>query len=285
VRVCAGAMLAALASAAGALPLETIEPRPFGYTVGDVLERRVIVDPGRDGTVDLASLPKPGRYGRWFQLRAVTFLPDGVRLAYQIVNAPPQPDRENLPSFRVRVIGGDGRARDADIGPYTVALAPVVRLGPNEIVQSRNMRPDLEPKPIDTSRRRTRVFLYAAALIALLAVQLVPALARRLGWRRPGPFERAQRALRRRSRRDDVEARIDALRRLHKALDEAAGGTLALDNVDRLLFAHPWLAPARASVEALLAESRAAFFGDSPPPTRARLDTLAAQLADLERRR
>jgi mxaA protein len=268
-----------------ALPLETIEPRPFGYTVGDVVQRRLLVDRSRDGTLDPASLPRPGRYGRWFQLREVTPLPDGVRLAYQIVNAPPEPQTENLPSFRVRVIGTDGRARDADIGPYAVAMTPVVHFGSNEIVQADNIRPDLDPKPIDTSSRRQRVFLYAAALLALAVVQLAPALARWLGWRQAGPFVRAQRAMRRRLRHDDVGARIDALRCLHEALDEAAGGTLALDNVQRLLLAQPWLVPARANVEALLAESRAAFFGDAPPPTRARLDALASQLANLERRR
>jgi len=275
-----------LPALAHALPLDTIEPRPFGYTVGDVLERRLVVDPIRDGKLDPASLPRPGRYGRWFQLRAVTPLPDGVRLDYQIVNEPPQPDQENLPSLNVRVIGPDGRARDAAIGPFTVAMAPVAHFGPNDIIQADNIRPDLNPGPIDTSRPRQRAFLYAAVLIALAAVQLAPALARRFGWRRAGPFARASWALRRRRlRADDVATRSEALRRLHQALDEAAGATLALDNVERLVLAHPWLAPARPNVEALLAESRAAFFGGAPPPTRARLSALAEQLADLERRR
>ncbi|HEX4598933.1 MAG TPA: hypothetical protein VH278_14155 [Burkholderiaceae bacterium] len=277
--------LTLLPALAGALPLETVEPRPFGYTIGDVLERRLLVDPVRDGRLDPASLPRPGRYGRWFQLRAVTPAPDGVRLAYQIVNEPPQPDQENLPSLSVRVIGADGRVHDAAIGPFTVAMAPVAHFGPNQIVQADNIRPDLNPKPIDTSRRRRRLVLYAAVLIALAAVQLAPALARRLGWRQAGPFTRARRALRRRRLRgDDVATRSAALRRLHQALDEAAGATVALDNVERLLLEHPWLAPVRADVQALLADSRAAFFGGAPPPAHARLDALAERLADLERR-
>jgi mxaA protein len=286
VRVLAAIALTALASSARALLLETVEPRPFGYTVGDVLERTLRVDRTRDGTLDPASLPKPGRIGRWFQLRAVIPLPDGVRLDYQIVNTPPQPDRENLPSLRVRVIGPDGRARDADIGPFTVAMTPVAHFDSNDAIDADDVRPDLNPRPIDTARRRARVFLYAGALTALVAMQLAPALTRRLGWRRAGPFARALRALRRLPRREeDVAARNDALRRLHEALDEAAGRTLALDNVEVLFLAHPWMAPARASVEALLAQSRASFFAEAPPPPRADLISVAAQLADLEWRR
>src|SRR5262249_29682617 len=147
------AMLLATADSARALSLETVEPRPFGYTVGDVLERGLVVDP-RDGSLDPASLPRPARYGRWFQLREVSASPGGARLVYQIVNLPPQVDQENLPSLRVRVVGPDGRARDADIGPFTVAMAPVAHLGPAEVIQAVDLRPDRDPKPIDTSRRR-----------------------------------------------------------------------------------------------------------------------------------
>jgi mxaA protein len=286
VRVVVGVALFALANSTVALQLDTVEPRPFGYTVGDVLERTLRVDRTRDGTVDPASLPKPGRVGRWFQLRAVTPLPDGVRLAYQIVNTPPQPDRENLPSLRVRVIGPDGRARDADIGPFTVAMAPVAQFGSYDAIDADDVRPDLDPPPIDTARRRERVFLYATALAVVMVMQGAPALARRLGWRRAGPFARALRALRRLARRgEDAAARNNALRRLHEALDETAGRTLALDNVELLFRAHPWLTPARASVEALLAQSRASFFGEAQPPSPTHLMSVAAQLADLERRR
>ena len=279
-------LLALVSGAACALPLQTVEPRPFGYTVGDVLERRLLVDRARDGTLDPASLPRPGRSGRWFQLREVAPLPDGVRLIYQIVNAPPQPDQENLPSLSVRVIGHDGRVQEATIGPFTVTMAPIAHFGPDDVIQPGDVRPDLDPRPIDTSSRRRRVFAYAAALTALGAALLAPALARRLGWQPGGPFARAARALGRPALRgDDAAARSRALRRLHEALDEAAGRTLALDNVELLFGTHPWLAPARAKIEALMIDSRAAFFGQAPLPARSRVISVAAQLADLERRR
>jgi len=280
------ALALALALPRAASAVEVIEPRAFGYTVGEVLQRRVVVDRARDGALDPASLPKAGRYGRWFQLREVVPLPDGARLAYQIVNTPMHLEPENLPSLDVRVIGPDGRSRDAEIGPFTVMVGPVSRFGPNETIDTDNLRPDLDPMPIDTSGLRRRILGSALVLLALAAVQLAPVLARRLGWRRAGPFARALRALRRRAlRTGDPAARSAALLKLHSALDEAAGRTLALDNVQALFAVHPWLAPARASVEMLLAESRASFFGQAPPPSRERLLSVAAQLADLERRR
>jgi mxaA protein len=284
-RVVAGALLIALATTASALPLDTVEPRPFGYTVGDVLERRVLVDPERDGRVDPASLPRPGRNGRWFQLREASAVPGGVRLLYQVVNTPMQPDAENLPSLRLSVIGRDGQVRPADIGPFTVTMAPVTHVGPNEVIDAGDLRPDLDPRPIDTSARRLRVLAVAGALAAVVVALLAPALVRRLGWRPAGPFARAARALRRsRLRGDDEAARARALRRLHEALDEAAGRTVALDNVELLFRANPRLEPARGAVQGLLADSRAAFFGQAPPPARARLASVAAELAALERR-
>src|ERR1700739_2102611 len=133
-RIASVLFIALVALAGRVWAVQTAEPRAFGYTVGDVLERRVLVDRDRDGTVDPASLPRTGRSGRWFQLREAVLLPDGVRLRYQIVNTPLQPDRENLPSLRLRVFGPHGRARQADIGPFTVALAPVAQLGANDVI-------------------------------------------------------------------------------------------------------------------------------------------------------
>jgi mxaA protein len=266
-----------------ALSLQTIEPRAFGYTVGDVLQRRVVLDPNRDGTLDPASLPHPGRSGRWFQLREVASAPGAVTLVYQIVNTPEQPDRENLPSLSLRVVAKDGRVLEANIGPFTVAMTPVVHFGPYEQIQMTDLRPDIAPAPIDTSARRGRIFAYAAALLALLAVQALRWLARRPSWRRAMPFARVSRALRRLSAQgDDVPTRCLALRSLHQALDQAAGVTLALDNLDTLFQAHPALESARAPVQALLAASRAAFFGQAPPPSLHQLSQWAGRLAELE---
>ncbi len=81
---------------------------------------------------------------------------------------------------------------------------------------------------------------------------------------------------------DDVPTRCLALRSLHQALDQAAGVTLALDNLDALFQAHPALESARAPVQALLAASRAAFFGQAPPPSLHQLSQWAGRLAELE---
>ena len=288
-------MLVLVAPGTSALALDTIEPRSFGYAVGDVLERRVLVDPVLDGTLDPASLPRPGRVGRWFQLREVARRADGVRLLYQLVNAPREPARENLPSLTLRLIAPGGHVRQAEIGPFTVATAPLVPAGPYEGVQDTDVRPDLDPPSIDTSARERRVLAYAVVLALLAVGQCAPWLARRLGWSRAGPFERARRAIARRGRArregavsesvgDAGEVRLAALRRLHQALDEAAGCTVALDNLEVLFRRRPWLAPARGRVEQLMAASRQAFFGAGPRLPIAQIQSLAAQLAELERR-
>ncbi len=281
------ALVALLAAASGAGAVQTIEPRAFGYTVGDALERRIRVDPVEEGVLDAASLPRPGRTGRWFALRAVALESGGARLTYQIVNTPVAPAQENLPALRVQVIGPAGGAHAADIGPFTVAMFPVALLGPYDSIQESDLRPDAQPAAIDTVARRKRVLGYAAGLLITMGLWWAPRLAHRLPWRRAGPFARAWKTLRRRraSTGDDGAARRAALRRLHEALDEAAGLTLALDNLDRLFAARPALLPARDAIVQLLQSSRAAFFGQAPPPPVPELAQLARRLADLEARR
>ena len=282
------ALAASLAAPVGARAVQTVEPRAFGYTVGDLLQRRIQVDPSLEGRIDAASLPRPGRAGRWFALRTVAPDADGaeVVLGYQLVNSPEQPVRENLPSLRVQVIGPDGRSRPADIGPFTVAIAPVAPLEASDTIQPGDLRPDRDPAPIDTGPLRRRVAALAAALLLLILAQCAPYASRRWLGRRAGPFLKASRALRRATRGggDDALQRQQALRRLHQALDETAGLTVAQDNLDRLFDVRPQLRPARAPIQAMLADSRAAFFGESAAPPVAQLQALARQLADLEAR-
>lgn len=269
--------LALVQAARTARAADTVEPRPFGYTVGDVLERRILIDPQRDGTLDASSLPKPGRFGRWFALRAALAQPDGVRLVYQIVDSPGAAQRENLPSLRLQVDGRDGRPHPVDVGPFTVSLAPVA-LGPlgDEGSSLPPLRPDLDPPPVPTQALQRRVTVLAIALAVLLALLwLLPLVRRRLALR-TGPFMRAWRAMRR------APTALQAMRALHAALDEAAGATLALDNVERLFAARPQLGPARGEVESLLAASRAAFFGGAEAPARERSLALARRLAELD---
>src|SRR5258708_34252713 len=138
-----------------------------------------------------------------------------------MANVPLQPQQENLPSLRVRLIAPDGHTQEADVGPFPVAMAPAAHFGPDDVIQADNVRPARDPRPIDTASRRERVLAYAAALIALAAVQLAPALAPRFGWRPAGPFGRARRALHRSFLRgDDVPPRRPALRCLHPAPDD-----------------------------------------------------------------
>jgi mxaA protein len=275
--------MAMLLAPALACAADTIEPRAFGYTVGDVLERRIVVDAAREGRIDVTSLPKPGRVGRWFALRAAQVQPDGARLVYQILSSPEQPASENLPSLRLQAIAADGRPRPIDIGPFTVSMAPVALFGPYDAAQAVELRPDLDPPPIDTGARARRVAGCVIALVALLGLLWLPPLLRRHLARRSGPFMRAWRALRgRQPGADEAAASLEALRRLHQAFDEAAGATLALDNLDRLFEARPQLVQARAQVESMLAASRAAFFGQAAPPPRARTAELARTLARLD---
>jgi len=104
-----------------ALSLQTIEPRAFGYTVGDVLQRRVVLDPNRDGTLDPASLPHPGRSGRWFPSCARwPQRPTQSRSFTRSSNTPEQAGSRESALAELRVVAKDGPRAGGQIGPFTV---------------------------------------------------------------------------------------------------------------------------------------------------------------------
>ncbi len=48
-----------------------IEPRPFGYFLGDTLERTVEIETGPEDEIVPASLPRVGPSNYWLELRGI----------------------------------------------------------------------------------------------------------------------------------------------------------------------------------------------------------------------
>ena len=96
-------MAALLGTLAGVSPiadaavdaLAVTTPRPFGYVIGDTFEHRTSLVLERGFDLDPASIPEPGRAGRWLNLNRTALESDAengstahtVVLHYQIVNA------------------------------------------------------------------------------------------------------------------------------------------------------------------------------------------------------
>ncbi|MCC7250901.1 nonribosomal peptide synthetase MxaA [Hyphomicrobium sp.] len=291
--------LAALAPSAAAevRSVHTIEPRPFGYFLGDMLERTVEIETGPDDEIVQASLPRTGASNYWLELRAIAQSSarqgDGrlhtLKLTYQAFYAPIDPRKQTIPSTEITIRGPNG-SETARIPPFTFIMSPLREIFPEKSGETAEtfLRPDVAPQPRRSGGLRTGA-LIAAGLSALFLVLL----ARDLAWwpfhRRPArPFSRAAREIGHALAKGGADGYRAALLALHRAFDTAAGHRLLAADLDGFLTAHPEHGDTRSLVERFFSASRAVFFGDAQregetrlPPSE--LKELAATLARQER--
>jgi mxaA protein len=260
-------LLASLAR--GAEPearLEVREPRAYGHTLGDVLERRVLLELAEPWRLAGEALPKPGRLGAWLEL-----LPPEVKsragsgrrryeitLSYQVVNAPREIVTLELPALTLPLTGPRPAFETVPDFPFT--LAP---LTPEHILARAPLdetQPDAAPPRIETRNMEARLLACAAAAGTILLF---------LGWRLwgipflaagRGPFALAWREVRTLARgRGNAGAR-EAIRRLHRAFDQTAGRALFAAEVPAFLREHPRYAPLAPDIERFFELSRREFF-------------------------
>ncbi|MEO5734815.1 MAG: hypothetical protein ABIN96_01630 [Rubrivivax sp.] len=250
------------ADAGANLSATTIEPRAYGYRVGDLLQRRVLLQMPPGTTLDLGSLPIVRRPGQALELRAARQVGSELQLDYQVFYAPPAVQTLELPALQLRFdSAAGGPAQSLRIDAWPVTVAPLVPLEVSPRRGLGEMQPDTSPPLIDTHRRRQRLLAWAAALtLALLGLAQIYI---GLPWwgRRQRPFAQAWRAL----RRLPADERRAALLQLHRALDRSHGAVLFEAQLPGFIAAHPRFAPLQADLRGFYRQSRATFFGDRQP--------------------
>jgi mxaA protein len=252
---------------APAARLQVSEPRAFGHTLGDVLERRVVLELDRPLRLADDALPRPGRIGAWLELSPpqVQARPGAghtryeITLSYQVVNSPREIVTLALPEVVFSLEGGPRRAMES-VPDFPFTLAP---LTPEHVLARApldEMQPAAAPPRIDTGGLRLRLAAYGVAAGAILLF-----LAGRL-WGIPfltagrGPFALACRELRRLSRSSSDGTRREAIRRVHRAFDRTAGRALFAAELPAFLREHPRYAPLAPDIERFFELSRREFF-------------------------
>lgn len=280
--------------------VSVIEPRAFGYFLGDTLKREIDVRVGPGQELDLASLPRPGPLNYWLELSAadVTTRSEGddtvyrLALTYQTFYAPLDPRKLTIPGFTLKVKGapGTGELAVRDLGFLTSPIRQLFAASSQSTGSSVELQPDALPPRLTTGAERTA--LLVAGLISLAALA---GLAWHNAWwpfqRRPArPFTEAARYINGNAQKlASAEGYRVALLRMHRAFDLAAGRRLLSDDVDAFISKHPEFAAHRPDVERMFASSRQAFFAndveraikDMPLPD---LAELSSQLGAAERR-
>ena len=281
-------LLAFVATAAAALDAQrlltatTIEPRAFGYQVGDVVSGTVRVHVPNGLALDEASLPKPGARGKALELRSVVRSsaaePGGraltLTLDYQVFLSPAQTRTLETPTLSLRFLG-QPHEQLLRIEPWPVTVSP---LAPADVSPRRGLgewQPDAAPPLIATTAARWR--LLAEGLVALLLLGYLARVYIGAPWwaRSQRPFHRAWRDLRvlRALPRGNAPALRAAIQRLHVALNASAGEVVFEAGVDRFVSVQTRFRPLRDDLISFLRLSSREFFA---------LGAASARAADRE---
>lgn len=274
-RALLAAMLLAVACAAThAQPRDAVveQPRPFGYTVGDIATQRVLLPEG----FALASLPEAARASAWLERRPARIEPgpDGRRwlaVDYQVVNAPRALATVTIPAWQ---LAGTPPLR---IGATTISVGPLT--APVAAGQALPLRPDRPAPAIATAPIQRQLWLWVGALAVTLAAWLAYAAWSAWRARTALPFGRALRAL-----REQDGAPVAAHVTLHQAFDRTAGQVVHAGTLAALFARAPHLRALQPQIERFYAQSATLFFGGGLPPKPMSLQPLCRQLHRLERR-
>lgn len=288
------------AQAAGQPSLNVIEPRSFGYFLGDTLRRDFEVRVGPGEALDLASLPRPGPVNYWLELSSADVKQERagddtiykLSLVYQTFYAPLDPRQLIIPGFTLKVEGapGGGEIRVKDFGFLTSPIRQLFAANSQSSGSAVVLQPDVQTPRLVTGAERTALLASAAVALASLL-----GLAWHNAWwpfhRRPArPFTEAARFLKANaSQLEDARGYRTALLRMHRAFDDAAGRRVLADDVDAFIAQHPEFAPYADDVARMFSSSRRAFFANDVEQARealplAALAELSAQLSAAERR-
>lgn len=286
--------LAAAASRAAEPPLRTEEPRAYGHVVGDLIERRVHLALPDGQEIVPESLPQRGRVDAWLELRDLTLESHAgqatLQATYQLINAPQKVTTIALPalSLALRERAHPGAAAGSvSVGEWPVTVAPLTP----EFVLARaglpDLQPDIEPAPAGTAALRARLALWAVLLAATLAAWGLQRHPQWAFWRRRAPFRQAWLDLRRLARRNPATADLQrqALARVHRAFEAAAGCALFAEKLEPLYAARPGLRALAPEIDAFFAASRHRFFapaGEGPAEPLDHWVALCHRLARLE---
>lgn len=263
-------------SAPAAWQVDTVEPRPYGHTIGDVVQRRIVVHVPAGYTLTGDTLPTAGRRGGPIELRRLTrkLARDGsgsrltLTLDYQVFVAPREVRTLELPPF---VLGFQGapRPQDVRVDAWPLTVSPLVPVDVSPRRGLGELQPDAPPPLIDTRAGRWRLAacgVIAALLLAYLALVYVG-----LPWflRQKRPFTVAWRALRAMPgltgpETASSEQRRLAFQQLHDALNQTAGEVVFEQTIERFVAAQPRFAGLRGDLLEFFQRSRIEFFGGAP---------------------
>lgn len=249
------------------LNFQVANPRPFGYVIGDTIERKIDTEVLKPFALETGKLPKAGRVDTWLDLQQIELASDvglhstryQLTLTYQLINSPEAVENLTLPKVSLQLEAG-GKVAVQEAPEFFFSAAPIT---PPQVLAGEGldvMRPDQPPPLIPETTHRVLFMLFLSVLI--LALLYMGYLRFGLPWQAPRPFARAYRDLRGLARRTaGEEAFRQALRRVHRAFDQTAGRPLFAEQLEAFFAEHPRFAQMQSTTQKFFELSQSEFFG------------------------
>jgi mxaA protein len=235
------------------------QPRPFGYTLGDVLVQQVLLAP----EFQAAQLPPLERAGLWFARRAATVQKgeDGRRwlvMEYQLVNAPQALMTVNLPVVTLKSKAGP----TLTVAAWPVSVGPLTPQHAFAKGGLQELRPDHPAPKVPTSALQRQLEIWLTAFAATVAAWLAWWAIRSIRAAANQPFAKALREV-----RQAGDNNPDAWLALHRAFDRTAGRALQTSTLPALFKQAPHFEPQRNAIEQFYNQSNLRFFSAAPSRT------------------
>jgi mxaA protein len=257
----------------GFVTIKTIDPtQRVGYTVGDVIEREVILTIKAPYKLVETSLPIKGYEKRYrgqligIELKSIhhekevhqDYTTHHIKLAYQVFtnsvvakNAALGPEYLNLINMQ----------NSKDLVKYRVpsldiAISPLAIFGAVKV--ENNMSPMLGPLLMANTQEKqwlkVALGMLAISLLGLLYILGMHTWLPRMG----GPFASAYRTLRKTP--NSAEGLKQAVSKLHQSFNSTAAMSIFSDNLDAFLVKRPNFSPLKCEIQQFFALSRQVYF-------------------------
>ncbi len=257
----------------GVVSIKTIDPvKRVGYTVGDVIEREVILTIKAPYQLIDTSLPIKGYEKRYrgqligIELKNIDHKKEvrkdytihSIKLAYQVFtnsvvakNAALGPEYLNLINAKNSKDLVKYRVPSLDISISPIAIFGAVKV-------ENNMSPFLGPLLMANENEKhwlkITLLTLSLSLLGLLYIVGKHAWLPRMG----GPFASAYRTLRK--TKNDTEGLKQAVSKLHQSFNSTAAMTIFNDNLDQFLIRQPNFSPLKPEIQQFFGLSRQVYF-------------------------
>lgn len=257
----------------GFVTIKTVEPKKLvGYTVGDVIEREVVLTIKPPYQLIETSLPIPGYEKRYrgqligIELKSTQHEKEAldgstrhkIQLAYQVFTNNVVAKNASLGPEYLHLINTTNKK---DLVKYRIpsidiAISPIAIFGQVKI--ENNMSTYYGPFKISSEQEQHRlkiaVTVLVLSLLGLLYILGKHAWLPRMG----GSFAKTYRKIR---RQPESQAGLQqAVGDLHHAFNHSAGITIFSHNIEDLIIRKPNFAPLKAEIEQFFALSRQVYF-------------------------